>query len=131
MYWLNRRKQGRLKTVEAISIKLRSQGKSSEDFEIMLSHLTLEEVIQLKLEVTTRMLANNKFYGFPLWALMPNITREALLGFALSNTFSRKDTASFLGITERNLKDIIKRFKPFSESYGDNVLSEPEHDNQD
>ena len=47
----------------SFSRKLRQEGKSSEVFEIMLSTLTLEEVIGLKLECASR-LTNGKLYGF-------------------------------------------------------------------
>ena len=61
----------------SFSNKLRNQGKSNEAFEVMLSALTLEEIIGLKLECSSR-LTGGKMYGFNLWSNIVDITKEAL-----------------------------------------------------
>lgn len=115
MYWSKLRSRKKPRKVESIAKKLRSEGKSTQEFEIFINNITLEELIQLKLEVSTRMVLFHKFYGFPLWALIPKIAREALLKFALSQTNVRKDTASLLGVTPAYLTSIINKFKPFGD----------------
>ena len=79
----------------------------------MINNLTIEELIQLKLEVSTTMVMKNKFYKFPLWRIIPRIAREAVLKFALTSAMSRKETAAMLGISIYTLNDIIVKFKPF------------------
>lgn len=76
---------------------LRSNNKSSDEFEFMLNKLTLEEVIALKLEVTSRTM-NGKLYGFNLWFNIPRIAKEALLLFAVSATTNMVEAQTLLGI---------------------------------
>ena len=72
--------------------------------------LSLEEVIALKLELSTRSL-RGKFYGFPIWKSLPELTRDAVLKYALSATRSKKEAARFLGITVSELNKNLKQFK--------------------
>ena len=65
--------------------KLRSEGRSNNEFEARLSELSLEEVIGLKLELSTKEL-NGKLYGFPVWQSMPDIIKDAIVKYALSAT---------------------------------------------
>ena len=50
-------------------------------------------------------------YGFPIIRSIKFIVREAVVKFALSATRTPKDAAGVLGITERQLKEEIERFK--------------------
>lgn len=90
--------------------KLREEQKSNEEFEIMINRLTLEELIWLKLELTAKLFANNKFYGFPLWKMIPIVAREALLNFALYSTSSKKDAARFLDMNIVTIEKCIDKF---------------------
>jgi hypothetical protein len=87
----------------SISRKLRSEGKTSEEFEVMLNNLSLEELISLKLELASKIMRGNLF-GFPIIKAMPSITRDALITFALSATKNLSEAASLLGITVQELK---------------------------
>ena len=87
----------------SISRKLRSEGKISEEFEVMLNNLSLEELISLKLELASKIMRGNLF-GFPIIKAMPSITRDALITFALSATKNLSEAASLLGITIQELK---------------------------
>jgi hypothetical protein len=89
---------------------LRVAGKSSEEFEAMLSNLTLEEIISLKLEISAKMI-NNKLYGFDLWKSVPRIARDAVLKFAYSATKSKADACRMLGIKPAELSKLIKIYK--------------------
>ena len=90
--------------------KLKKDKKITDDFEIMLSTLTLEEIIGLKLELAS-LYINNKLYNFPIYKSIKYITKEACLRFALSATRTYGDAASFLGINESDLRKEIKKFK--------------------
>jgi len=90
--------------------KLKKDKKITDDFEIMLSSLTLEEIIGLRLELAS-LYINNKLYNFPIYKSIKYITKEACLKFALSATRTYGDAASFLGINESDLRKEIKKFK--------------------
>ena len=45
---------------------LRSEGRINEDFINKVSELKLEELIAIKIEVSSRM-TNGKLYNFPIW----------------------------------------------------------------
>ena len=46
--------------------KLKREKKITDDFEVMLNTLTLEEIIALKLELSSYNI-NNKLYNLPIW----------------------------------------------------------------
>ena len=56
----------------SISKKLKRNKLITEDFEVMLNNLSLEEIIALKLELSSRTL-NSKMYGFNLWKNLSTI----------------------------------------------------------
>jgi hypothetical protein len=84
--------------------KLKKDKKIDDKFEVMLSSLTLEEIISVKLELSARYL-NNRMYNFQIWKSIESICREAVVRFALSACRSKLDAATFLGLnlTELNL----------------------------
>ena len=93
----------------SFSNKLRNQGKSNEAFEIMLSALTLEEVIGLKLECSSRLTAG-KMYGFNLWSNIVDITKEALYNAVISVAKTNKEASRILGINEQTFKTLKKKY---------------------
>ena len=94
----------------SFSQKLRNQGKSNEAFEIMLSALTLEEIIGLKLECASR-LTGGKMYGFNLWSNIIDITKEALYNAVISVARTNKAATRILGINEQTFKTLKKKYK--------------------
>ena len=90
-------------------MKLRKEGKSNEAFEVMLSALTLEEIIALKLECSSR-LTNGKLYGFNLWSNIVDITKEALYNAVISVTNTNKEACRVLGINEQTFKSLKKKY---------------------
>jgi len=94
----------------SLSDKLRSQEKSNEAFEIMLSALTLEEIIGLKLECSSR-LTGGKMYGFNLWSKVVDITKEALYNAVISVSNTNKEATRILGINEQTFKGLKKKYK--------------------
>ena len=97
VYWVlqmarKQKSEGRNRYYSVIS-KLRKEKRSSEEFEIVLNALSLEEVIALKLELSAKNAFKGKLYGIPLWSSMVNIVHDALLKYALSATKTKKETA--------------------------------------
>jgi len=98
------------KKYKSISRALRSKGKSCEEFEHMLSALTIEEVVALKLEISSKM-TKGKLFGFPIWKSFQNITKDALLLFVYSISKTNNDASSILGITNHQYLQLIKKRK--------------------
>ena len=94
----------------SFSNKLRTNGKSNEAFEIMLSALTLEELIALKLECGSR-LTGGKLYGFNLWSAIVNITKEALYNAVISIAPTNRAATRILGINDQTFKSLKKKYK--------------------
>tara|TARA_A100001391_G_scaffold118465_1_gene80351 strand:+ start:1240 stop:1590 length:351 start_codon:yes stop_codon:yes gene_type:complete len=88
---------------------LKKQKKITDEFEVMLSSLTLEEVIAVKLELSSRYI-NNRLYNFPIWSSLNNMIKEAVLIYALSACRSYSDSASFLGMNIREFKNLLKKY---------------------
>jgi len=88
---------------------MKRERRINENFLNTLSSLSLEEVIALKLEMSINLISN-KLYNFPLWSSMPNITRDALLRYAMSACQSKRDMARFLGIPINKFNDILKKY---------------------
>ena len=89
--------------------RLQKEKKIDEVFLSRINQLTLEEVIAIKLESASRFI-NNKLYGFPIWKSLHLICRDAVLKFALSSTRSINDAASFLGISQSEFKENLKKY---------------------
>ena len=90
--------------------KLKKEKKIDEVFLSRISSLTLEEVIAIKLETAARYV-NHKLYNFPIWKSLHYVCREAVLMFALSSRRSLNDAASFLGISQNEFKENIKKYQ--------------------
>lgn len=94
----------------SLSKKLKKENKISDQFEIMLNSLTLEELIGLKLEMAYRS-AGIALFGMPLWYNMINIAREAILMYAVSACRSDRDAARLLGINREEFKQNVNLYK--------------------
>jgi hypothetical protein len=90
--------------------KLKREKKITDDFEVMLQSLSMEEVIGLKFELAASHI-NNKLYNFPVYRSMKYIVKEACLHFALSSTRTFDDAASFLGMRPSELRKEIQKYK--------------------
>ena len=66
MSWKRKKLRKGRNTHYSLSKKLRQEKRSNDEFETMLSNLTLEEVIGLKLALSTKPV-KNRLYGFTLW----------------------------------------------------------------
>tara|TARA_R100001015_G_C4609958_1_gene165272 strand:- start:594 stop:902 length:309 start_codon:yes stop_codon:yes gene_type:complete len=89
--------------------KLKDQNKINDQLLICINNLTLENLIAIKLELSTNLL-NNRLYGLDIWNKMPNITKQAVLMFSLSVTKNKTDAARFLGITQQNFRRALKTY---------------------
>jgi DNA-binding NtrC family response regulator len=110
--WERKRSRFKKKDQDYYSItnKLKSEGKITEEFEVMLCTLTLEEIIGLRLELAAKTV-NHKLYGLNLWQSVPNIVREGMLKYVYSAARTKGEMASFLGIDKNTLKKLLKQYK--------------------
>lgn len=90
--------------------KLRNEGKTTEEFEILLNNLTLEELIAIKLELSSKTLGSPLF-GIPIWNHLQEIVEDAVIKFAVSTTVNTAEAASFLGMTQSHLWKLIKKYQ--------------------
>jgi hypothetical protein len=93
----------------SISNKLKKERRSNDEFEIMLSNLTLEEVIGLKLELSTKPVSN-RLYGIPIWSSLQNIVQDAVFKYAFSATRTQAEAMRFLGLKEQSFHILRKKF---------------------
>ena len=93
--------------------KLKREKKITDDFEVMLSSLTLEELICLKLELSTKPV-NNRLYGFPLWFNLTDIVRDAIFKYAYSATRTQMEAMRFLGLRAKDFHRLKKKYDPVS-----------------
>ena len=105
---MSNKKKNKFKNYSFISI-MRRERKINDQFLNVLSSLTLEEIIALKLELAIQM-TKHKFYNFPLWKALPSICKDAVLRFTLSACQSKRDGARMLGIDIREFNKLLKRY---------------------
>ena len=98
------------KKYKSVAIALRSKGKSCEEFENMLAALSIEEVLALKLELSSKM-TNGKLFGFPILKGLQHIIREASLLFVHSTGKTNNEAASILGITNWQYRQLLRKYK--------------------
>jgi len=109
--WENKRSRFKRKEdgYYSISNKLKSDGKIDERFEIMLSSLTLEEIIGLRLELAAKVV-NFKLYGTNIWRELPYAVQEGVLKYVYAAARTKGEMASFLGINKTALKSLLKKY---------------------
>ena len=110
--WENKRSRFKKPDQDYYSIvnKLKTQNKIDERFEIMLSSLTLEEIIGLRLELAAKTV-NHKLYGINIWSSVQDIVRDGILKYAYSAARTKGEMASFLGIDKKSLNRLLKKYK--------------------
>ena len=82
----------------SISNKLKSEGKIDEKFEIMLSSLTLEEIIALRLELAAKAV-NYKLYGTNIWQIKQIHFLDSRLSFSCVGQEVGKEIFIFLEVS--------------------------------
>jgi hypothetical protein len=88
-----------LKNYKVLSIikELRKQDRSNEQFEIMVGNLSLEELIQLKLELSAKV-GNRPLYGFKILNILRKIITYSVVKFYLQASSSFGQAAILLGL---------------------------------
>jgi len=89
--------------------KLENEGFINDQILTAIGNLSIEDLIAVKLELSAKHI-NNRLYGFDIWRQTTNITKEAVLKFALSTTKSKKDAARFLGLTYAEFKRVVATY---------------------
>ena len=125
MHWSANSNQTSKHKDYSITNKLRKEGKITKEFEVILSSLTLEDVIAVRMELATRTVSN-RLYNLPIWKNLHNIVQEAVLKYALSATRSTKEAAMFLGINLLVLREIREKYKVSSQ----HLLKEPDNEEE-
>ena len=113
MSWKRKKLRKGRNTHYSLSKKLRQEKRSNDEFETMLSSLTLEEVIGLKLELSTKPV-NNRLYGLPVWKNLTDVVKDAILKYAYSSTRTQMEAMRLLGLTADHFQRLKKRYDPVS-----------------
>ena len=100
-----------LKKKKSYSIirKLRKEGKLPEEMEIFVSNLSLEDLIALKLEISSRPVSG-KLFGIPIWKSIPFIVRDAILKTAISVCRTKVDAANLIGMDVDKMDNLLKKY---------------------
>lgn len=88
---------------------LRQEKKITEEFEIILNNLSLEDIIALKLDLSCRT-QKSPVYGIPIWKMLNKVVKDAVLKFAVSTTQTPSEAARLLGVRIFELKKIMKEY---------------------
>ena len=123
MSWKKRRKRQGKNKYYSWAKKLRREQRSNDEFEIMLSQLTLEEVIGLKLEIASKTL-DGRLFGLPIWASLHSIVQDAVLKYTFSAARTQGEAMRFLGLKKVEMKKLLKKYNI------DNYFSEETLDNE-
>ena len=122
MSWKPKKRRAGKNRYYSMARKLRREGKSTVEFEVMLNNLNLEDLIALKLELASKV-AGSKLYGFKLWNSIPDLVRDAMLKYAMSATRTKNEAQRFLGIDSLNYKKMLKKYQTES-FFEENELTE-------
>ena len=89
--------------------KLIKEKKIDNKFLEKLSFISLEELITLKLLVSTEGL-KGKLYNFPFFKYATDICKEAVVRFALSKASNRKEVSLILGMKKADIVKYIREY---------------------
>ena len=98
--------------------KLKEKKVINKEFENIVSKLSLEDIITVKLEIIGKSM-NGKFFGLPIFNSIDKIIKYAILNFALSTSQSYAQAAEILNMDKSNLRKQIKKF---------NLIKDNSHD---
>ena len=115
MPWKNKRNKKSFTKYSKYSIinKLKSEKKITDSILNNINNISLEDLIAIKLELSTRYLYG-KFYGIPIWRLTRHAVTDALLKTALSIARTKKEAARFLGVDYMEFNRYIKKYNTIS-----------------
>lgn len=107
-YKIRRKKKGKNKHHSLIN-KLKKENKIDDKFQATLSSLTLEEIIGLKLEQSSKIL-NGRQFGLPLWRTLDFVVKEAVMKWVISASRTDVEAARYLGLDTRDFYSFRKMF---------------------
>ena len=101
----------KINTIKSTVRYLKDNKKISDDFIAMFSTLSFEEIICLRLELTSN-LVKNRLFGFALKRTLIKLFTNVIDSYALTHFRTNRDAANFLGITNEELTLVkLKRKK--------------------
>ena len=103
------KKESKKKKNYSIIRKLRKEGKLPEEMEIFVANLSLEDLIALKLEISSRPVSG-KLFGIPIWKSIPFIVRDAVLKTAISVCKTKVDAANLIGMDVDKMDNLLKKY---------------------
>ena len=106
---MKKKRTGIYKNISLSKI-LRAEGRSSEELEVMIDRLSMEELIGLKLECSARPL-NGKLFGMPIWYRLKNIIQDGILRYVVSAAATKKEAARMLGLHPHVFRALIRKYK--------------------
>lgn len=118
MTWKKKRKIQGKREHYSLSKKLKRDGKISEQFEIMLNSLTMEELMGLKLELAIKA-AGGALFGIPIYKSLKDVAKCALLMYAASATRSDREAAALLGLDRVEYIHSMKKYNIVNYFEGD------------
>jgi len=110
MKWTKKKRLQGKQSHYSLVRKLRRDKKTSEEFESMLSALSLEEIIGLKLELASRAI-DSRLFGLALWSGMPYIVHEAVFKYAVSSTRTKLECMNFIGMKNQQFYKLWNRYQ--------------------
>jgi len=93
---------------------LTQKGILSNELLVLISNMTLEDLIAIKIELSSSHL-KNRLFGLDIWKKIDYITKEALMRVAISCTESNSEAARFLGITLNDYRLNLQKFNMYKE----------------
>jgi len=96
-------------TSKSVRIKLEEQGLVNNQLLTLISGMSLEDLIALKLELSCNEV-NERLFGFDIWRNLKPIVQEAVLKFAISTRKSKKDAARFLGLNYLDFRKLLSKY---------------------
>ena len=109
MSWKKQRRLHGKNRYYSLSKKLRREERSNDEFEVMLSQLTLEEVIGLKLELASKTL-DGRLFGLPIWASLHSIVQDAVLKYTFSASRTQGEAMRFLGLKKVEMHKLLRKY---------------------
>jgi len=103
------KKDPKKKKSYSIIRKLRREGKLPEEMEIFVANLPFEDLIALKLEISSRPVSG-KLFGIPIWKSIPFIVRDAVLKTAISVCRTKVDAANLIGMDVDKMDNLLKKY---------------------
>lgn len=94
---------------KSVRIKLEEEGLLNDQLILLISGISLEDLIALKLEIACNEVSE-RLHGFDIWRNLKPIVQESVLKFAVSTRRTKKDAARFLGLNYLDFKKLLSKY---------------------